>query len=295
MRTKVDYRSVYWSVFMRPMLSLVLVLFGSMPTLVHAAAAAMVTDLQGRASVTQAGRSFEATILAEIEAGAQVQLPSGSTLVVLYLDGGNEYAFKGPAQILFRPTQPELISGVQPEKRSPSLGERVRIKPVGLGQGALVMRRMASARIRLLSLSGTRVLESQPDFRWQELQPGLKYQIEVADETGRSLVEAQVESPSFKMPVDVQLKEGVSYTWAVSARLPDGRKYSSMGDFSLATADLREQAITLRAGASEPVSSRVAYATWLDQMELKDEARKYWRTLSLERPEDARLRALAGQ
>ena len=149
MQIKIDYRSV----FLRPVLALVLVLFGSMPALVHAAAAAMVTDLQGRASVTQAGKSFEATILAEIEAGAQVQLQSGSTLVVLYLDGGNEYAFKGPAQILFRPAQPELISGVQPEKRSPSIGDRVRIKPVGLGQGALVIdrksTRLNSSHLRL--------------------------------------------------------------------------------------------------------------------------------------------------
>ena len=289
MQARIDFRSV----FMRPVLLLVLVFFGSLPALCHAAAAAMVTDLQGRASVTLAGRSFDATILAEIEAGAQVQLPSGATLVVLYLDRGQEYAFKGPALIVFRPTQPEVISGLQPVMRSPSLGDRVRIKPVGLGQGAMVMRRLASPRIQLLGLSGTRVLESQPDFRWQELHPGLKYQIEVADDTGRSLVEAQVESPSFKMPVNVELKEGASYTWAVSARLPDGRKYSSMGDFSIATADLREQAIALRAGASEPVSSRVAYATWLDQMELKDEARKYWRALAMERPEDARLKARA--
>jgi len=30
-------------------------------------------------------------------------------------------------------------------------------------------------------------------------------------------------------------------------------------------------------------------------MELKDEARKYWRILSVERPEDMRLKALAGE
>jgi hypothetical protein len=30
-------------------------------------------------------------------------------------------------------------------------------------------------------------------------------------------------------------------------------------------------------------------------MELKDEARKYWKNASAERPEDPRLKALAGQ
>ena len=199
MRTRVDY----WAARLHPMLSLVFVFFAALPSVAQAAAAAMVTDLQGKAVVSEAGKSFEASILAEIEAGAQVQLQGGATLVVLYLDGGNEYVFRGPAQILFRPAQPEIISGAQPVKRGPSLGHGVRIKAVGLGQGALVMRSLPSARIRLLSLSGTRVLETQPDFRWQEPQPGLKYKIEIADDTGRTLVEAQVESPSFKMPLRI--------------------------------------------------------------------------------------------
>jgi hypothetical protein len=43
------------------------------------------------------------------------------------------------------------------------------------------------------------------------------------------------------------------------------------------------------------VSERVAYAAWLEQMELKDEARRYWRALSAERPDDARLKALAAE
>ena len=34
-------------------------------------------------------------------------------------------------------------------------------------------------------------------------------------------------------------------------------------------------------------------AAWLEQQDLRDEARKYWRAAAAERPEDARLRALA--
>jgi hypothetical protein len=32
---------------------------------------------------------------------------------------------------------------------------------------------------------------------------------------------------------------------------------------------------------------------WLDNVDLKDEARKYWKALAAERPDDARLRELA--
>ena len=265
----------------------------ALPLSTIAASVAMVTDLQGKATVTDAGRSFEATIYAEIESGAQVQLQTGGVLTALYLEGGNEFVFKGPAQIVFRPGQPEVISGSAPAKRTPSLGTGVRIKPIGLGQGALVLRGpLANTRIKLLTATGTRVLETQPDFRWQEPQPGLKYQIEIADETGRSLYEAQVESASFALPHALQLKDGQSYTWEVSTRLPDGRKYSSIGVFSVASADLRAQAEVMRVEASSSVSSSAIYAAWLDQVELKDEARKYWRELYEKRPEDVRLKEL---
>jgi hypothetical protein len=245
------------------------------------------------------GRTRDVTILAELDAGAQVQLAAGATLVALYLDAGDEYVFKGPASIVFRSVQPDVTSGAKPEKRSPSLGKGgsgIRIKPVGMAQGAMVMRGFRTgARIQLLNLHKTRTLETQPEFRWQELQAGVKYHIEITDDTGRSVHEAQVDSTSFKLPASIRLKEGVPYTWEVSARLPDGRKYTSSADFALAAADLRTQAETLRPAQSASLSSRITYAAWLDQMELKDEARKYWKTASSERPDDPRLKALAEQ
>ncbi len=49
----------------------------------------------------------------------------------------------------------------------------------------------------------------------------------------------------------------------------------------------------MRAAPAAPVSERVAFAAWLEQMELRDEARKYWRALATERPDDEKLRVLA--
>jgi hypothetical protein len=96
-----------------------------------------------------------------------------------------------------------------------------------------------------------------------------------------------------KLPAGLQLQPGAGYTWEVSTRTPDGRRYVSAGDFSVASAELRERAVALRPPADAPVSERVAYAVWLAQMELRDEARRYWRALSQERPDDAGLKALA--
>lgn len=292
-------RQILGATLQRSLSVLVCALLCVLSAAAQGAGVAMVTDLQGKASVTADGKARDVTILAELEAGAQVQLAAGATLVALYLDAGDEYVFKGPAAIVFRPAQPDVTSGAKPEKRGASLGKggnAVRIKPVGVAQGAMVMRGFRTgARIQLSSLNKTRTLETQPEFRWQPLEPGVKYQLEITDDTGRAVHEAQVDAATYKLPASVVLKEGATYTWEVSARLADGRKYSSSADFAVAPAAVRAQADTLRPAAAAPLSTRVAYAAWLDQVELKDEARKYWKTAAAERPDDPRLKALAEQ
>jgi hypothetical protein len=279
----------------RAITPLLMCAIGALPATALSAGVGMVIDLQGQATVSSQGRSRDLTILDELDAGAMVQVSPGATLVVLYLDAGDEYVFKGPATIDFRLGRPEMQSGTPPERRNLTLGKggkAIRIKPVGMAQGAMVMRGIrADARIQLLNLHRTRTLETRPEFRWKELQPGLKYTFELGDQTGRMIFEAQVNATSMELPASVQLKEGVPYT----ARLPDGRKYSSSAEFAVAPADLRAQAEALRPVASAPLSTRIAYAAWLDQMDLKDEARRYWKAASAERPEDSRLRALAAQ
>ena len=264
----------------------------------HGAGVAMVTDLTGKATASSAGRSRDVTILAELEAGARIELGAGATLVALYLDAGDEYVFKGPATIDFKSAQPEVTSGAKPEKRGLTLGKGgkdIRIKPVGMTQGAIVMRSVRTdARIQLINLNRTRTLELPLEFRWMELQPGVKYEFELSDDTGRMVHGTVVDATSYTLPAGVQVKEGAPYTWQLSATLPDGRKYSNAAEFVVAPAELRAEAEALRPPAAAPLSTRIAYAAWLDQMDLKDEARKYWRAAAAERPDDPRLKALAG-
>lgn len=254
---------------------------------------AIVTDVSGKV----AGPA-PVTILSEIAADARLQLEAGAKLVTLYIKSGDEYIFSGPSHVRFQASGPIVISGAKPQKRASPVGKgsNVTIKAVGVTQAAYVMRGSRStARIRLLTLSGTRTLESSPEFRWQAIEPDLKYRFELTDDTGHSLFDSEVQSTSLKLPSSVSLKEGASYTWEVSARTPDNRRFVSAGDFTLAPADLRAQAKTLQPPSSAPFSDRVAYAAWLTQEELRDEARKYWQALSKERPEDGKLKALAAE
>ena len=254
---------------------------------------AIVTDLQGRITITTAGRSLDAGILSEVEAGALAQLQTNASLVVLYLSDGSEYQIKGPAQVVFRAERPEVTSGAAAVRKPAPAAGTLRIKPAGVGQGAIVMRSLGSTRIRMLSGNGTLVLDAQPELRWAPPAPDLRYSLDVADDSGRSLHATEVTGTAYKLPGSLNLREGSTYTWEVSARGPDGRRYSSRGEFALAGATLRTQAAEARAQAGTGVSAQVALALWLEQQELRDEARRLWRELSQQRPDEIQLRTMA--
>lgn len=254
---------------------------------------ALITDVQGSATLTVGGRSADASILADIEPGTQLQLPANSTLVVVYLADGGEYLLQGPAQVVFRADRPEVVRGAPAVRRAAVAGGGTRLRPGGLGQGAIVMRSLVNLRIRLLSASNTLLLESQPELRWVAAEPGLRYSITIADDTGRSLYQGEVEGTSFTLPASLQLRDGVAYGWQVSARAPDGRAFTGRGEFGLANAQLRAQVEAARGQVDSAVSSQVALALWLEQQELRDEARKLWRALSVQRPQEQHIRAMA--
>lgn len=252
---------------------------------------ALVTDVAGRVT-----GPAPISILSEISSDTQLQLDPGARLVALYLKSGDEYTFSGPAHVHFGAEAPQTTKGVKPQKRSSTLGKSgyVMIRPVNVSQAGFVMRGgRSTARIRMLSLSGTKTLDATPEFRWREIEPGARYRFEITDDTGRALYESELSETSLRLPETVRLREGAGYTWEVSARAADGRRYVSAGDFSIAAAHLRAEAESLRPAPGAPVSERVAYAAWLEQRELRDEARQYWRALAAERPDDVRLKTLA--
>lgn len=271
-------------------------LLAVVPGLLHAEAIALVTDVTGKAAIQGRGAI---SILSEIEPDARVQLDASAKLVAIYLKSGEEYILTGPAEIRFQADGPQVLSGVKPQRRKSALlkgGQDVTIRLGNVTQAGFVMRGgRATGRIKLLSLSGTKTLAAAPEFRWQEIEPGISYRFELIDNTGKLLFNTKAVSGSLTLPASVRLREGIVYTWEVSTRLADGRRYVGTADFTLAPPALKDRVEALRPAATSTVSERVTFAAWLEQMELRDEARKYWRALAQERPEDGRLKMLSAE
>ena len=257
---------------------------------------AMITDLQGKVQ-SPAKPGEQPTILGSIDTGATLQVADGGALVVVYFQSGKEFTFKGPATIKFADGAPEMIAGNKPDTRDPLMGKVAgagKIKPVGKVQAAVVMRGAnQNARIKLENMAGTRILETRPEFQWQAPEQGLSYEFELNDDSGRMLLETQVQGTKFRLPDAVRLEDGKTYTWLIETHMADGKKYTNAGDFTLAPEKLRADVEAVRPAADAPIAERVTYAAWLDQLQFHDEARKYWKQLAAVRTGDSNLNKLA--
>lgn len=263
---------------------------------VLAASVAVVTDIQGKAMVREP-KAGDLALLGELENDARVQLDNNARVVVVYYSSGAEYALRGPAVVQFKAAGPEVLSGNAPEKRPAAItasGKDVKLKPGGLARAAYMMMGAPSV-VKLLGLSDTRTLEAKPEFRWAPIESAQRYEVRITREGTGTVFATTTTATSVKLPNEVTLEPDVKYTWKVSALLSDGTHATAVGEFSVVGDELRSQVQSARPADASPLSKKIAYALWLEQLELRDEARKYWELARGQRPNDATLEALASK
>lgn len=259
---------------------------------------AMILDLEGKATIFDREGGSRASILSEIRPDTRVQVEPGSRMVAVYLGSGQNFEIKGPAVVVFRRQQPESQSGTRPEFLGSALSKgnkEIRIKPVSVAQAAVVLRsaKVIGNKLTLVSPVGNLTLEERPMFRWKELAPNIQYRFAMVDETGKALYQADVSDTSLRLPLQVQMKEGVKYRWMVTAQQPDGAVFTNSSDLSLASSELQRQVQALLPPPESSLAELVAFAAWLEQSGFRDEARILWKAVAAERYDEPRLRALA--
>jgi hypothetical protein len=251
---------------------------------------AIVTDVQGGATLQSGGTAAPVALLSELADGSRVTLAGGARLTALYVRSGDEYTVQGPGAVDFRAVRPEISGGATVSRRAPPQGREIRIRPASVAQGGLVVR---SAGARLVSPVASTTLERSPEFRWEDARQGVRYRFSLTDADGGAVYGAETDAQVLRLPATVALKPGALYRWEVTVRSNGDHLQSVRATFRTASDDVRAQAQALRPETGAGFPSRVAYAVWLEQMELRDEARRLWRELAAERPADATLRQRA--
>jgi hypothetical protein len=226
---------------------------------------AMVTDVTGRVVLDVVKEGAELALLTEVQAGSRIQLAPNATLVLVFFESGQEYAYAGPSRIQIGEREPELLDGSAPSVRAILGDQTLRIRPAGKAQASVRMRgRKESKKIELLAPVDARILEVRPAFSWQPVEAAGSYRFELMDDEMNLVAEARTEASSCELPAHVELEEGRIYTWEVETRL-EGLRLSSWTEFTVATAADRALIAQLDPGPDASRSQKVVFATWLRQ------------------------------
>lgn len=243
---------------------------------------AMATEAVGHSETRAGSETIQVKVLTEFPAGARVRLKREARLVVLFYASGDAWLATGPSLVRIGETAVEALSGSEPQRipgPAGRNGDKLKLRPAGLTQAGVVARGVAKP-ITVLAPAGAVILHPRPAFQWQPAAPDLTYRYAVRDSDDRILHEGTTPGTSFELPGSAMLKPGERYRLSLSAKGPDRTDYTAMVRFRIADDALRAQVENFRPAQDASVSQRVAFAVWLEQAGLLEEARTHWRALA---------------
>ncbi len=260
---------------------------------VAAEAVAMVTDRQGRVQVVEGARARPLALLDYLRPDTELKLARGASVTLVYFASGTQYVLSGEGGARIQADKPAPQGSVTVSSNIMRQGALVANARKETAQGALVMK-TAPQPIWGLSPADGKILNTRPVFHWESKRVKPPYRITLNDASGARVAESEVKGTSYALPASVALHDGVRYTWRVEGRV--GKELQgSEANFEIATVAEREQINQARPAAGASFSERVTYATILDGMGFRDDARRVWRQLAAERKGDIRLRVRANK
>lgn len=258
------------------------------------AGVAMVTDLQGKASIQQGNLVEDLVLTAELAPGRKVQVAAGARLTLVSFGTGDQIHVTGPAAFTLdgegRARGPKQRIQVVPVK---GVKLQEALKPGGLAQASLVMRASWEGDIAMLQPGSAAVLEPFHRFAWAGAGEGAHYTFTLKDSQGRDVASVATQEPAYHLPANQSLLAGATYTWSITAEPREGTPRRAQGTFKVLSLPQRGLLLNLRALGRSSFSLRLAYAAALQQFGLQEEAKAEWRALRQERPGDPVLKAFA--
>lgn len=257
-----------------------------------AAWVAMALDRQGEVQVSSPARKGRLQVLDYLPLEADLTLPAGSRVTLVYLATSQEWQLEGPGRVRLLAAQPRAEQGAAPRlneasgarpamAREPAQRERLTL-------GAMVMR--GAHALGVVSPNQVDVLGPRPSLLWHTLQDR-PVRVSLFDAATGTRV-AQVVTSERQWAPAADLPPG-AYTWQVEfAADPTGPPQQAAFRV-MADADERRQRLGPAPAADAPFAQRVAYALMLQGQDLRHDALLMWRALSAERPDEESLRQRA--
>lgn len=250
---------------------------------------AMVTDTSDGVFIMSNGKNEKVLLLSYLESGAAIQLNPNAHLSITLFSKPVEYRFTGPAKLTVEKERVVVREG-KAETHTIALEKTSAAKKFTVAQREHVTQAAFEMRagrpgLRLDDPVDTRLIGDALTFGWDGPRPVDGYQLSLYDSHKQLLYQTSLTANSWT-PSAGLLKAGNTYEWEIMATLENGEVLTARGNFSVADSTTAKtiQAQSPQAGSS--FSDRVLYAVFLEEKGFKYDARRLWRELAKERPDD---------
>lgn len=265
---------------------------------VMASPVAMVTDVAGSVSVGESGKAQSAALLSYVEPGAVLRVASGARVALTFLSRPIEVTLSGPSEATVGNDGVTVQKGAAPAIRTLAAARSDAARNFQSAQrdrvalATVQMRSLAPPRIQIEGPANTTVSSTSPVLSWTAPEGARDTRIVVNDALGRPVVDRRVSGSSLALS-ESPLAYGASYTWRVESKGPSGESLSANAPFSVIDAEQATRLAASKPSSDAPFSERLLFALQLQSQGLAYEAKREWRALSAERPDDAALRQMA--
>ena len=254
----------------------------------------MVTDVSDGVFTVEKDKSKKVVLLSYFEPGTTLRLDANAHLTATFLTKSVEYRFTGPAKLTVEKDRIVASEG-KAETQAVSLQKTTAAKKFTVAQresvtqAAFEMRVGARPGLRLDDPVDTSVIGSLLIFNWDGPRAPGGYRLSLFDGQRKLIHQVAVATNSW-VPAAGLLKAGGAYEWEVESTLENGEVLTARGKFNMADSNASKAAQAQTPPANSAFSTRVLYAVYLEENGFKYDARRLWKELSKERPDDMVVR-----
>jgi hypothetical protein len=269
-----------------------LILCSPIPALRGDEAVAIVAGLAGRAIVRAPGaEAREVRLFDWVRTGATVETASGSSLTLAFANGSRHELGASASATL---SSSGLTRSSGPVKVLTPIPPLPQIAP--LASDAQPGARAAAVRIRGKRITGlyprgeVTALPDETRLRFAPVPGATNYRVEIEDESGVVVFQAEVESPAVRVSPGV-LKPAARYFWMVRTLRGSGSPSRGEAEFATLRAEVIESRARLRAALekSDEAASLALLAEVDRELGLLAEAHDGFRAALDRTPDDAAL------
>jgi hypothetical protein len=255
-------------------------------------AIAVVFSISGNVAVVAlSGEKGRVELFDLLQAGSVIEVGPGSKVKIAYANG-SRYALEDGTKATIATGGPQVSAGkVSPLESVPPLPHLVALANAAGTRSAVTRIRGGPDRIgNLYPFADSAALPEDAVLRFTPFEGATRYRVEVEDDSGRTVLDAETESSVLAVPAGV-LRPGARYYWSVRTVERIGPTMRAEREFStLPEEDIRRRAalrsVLVKAGDPESL----AFLAAIDRrLGLLLEAREEFKAALMKSPTDVAL------